>query len=128
MTTKIKDLLKEVIIFVVSLSVSKSGEDLQVRKYEGEDIWFATIGYIPLASTAILVLRKNNSDFVLDHAKQSLILSILLILILILLPESIKLLLGLAVLILMLVSAFISFTGRRVYIPLITEVSRFIVI
>jgi len=125
-TTKINDLLKKVIAFVVHLSVSKNGEDIQVSRYQGRDSWVAAASYIPLASMAILVLRKNNSDFVLEHAKQSLILFILLILVLILLPGIIKFLPGFAISTLMIGSAYLSFTGRRVHIPWVSEVSRLI--
>lgn len=128
MIKKINNLLKEGVFFVLSLRMLKTKEDFKIRKYEGEDAWVAAFSYIPLVSTAILVLRKDNSDFVLGHAKQALILSIGLIVVFLIFPVSVKIVVGSAILIIMIISGYLSFTGKRVYIPFITEISKLIVI
>ena len=46
-----------------------------VRKIVKQDTVAAAVSYVPLVSPAILLLRKRNSDFVISHSKQALILS-----------------------------------------------------
>ncbi|MCH7641570.1 hypothetical protein IID22_05245 [Patescibacteria group bacterium] len=46
-----------------------------VKKLVKQDTFAAAISYIPFVSPVILLLRKSNSDFVIIHAKQALILS-----------------------------------------------------
>lgn len=46
-----------------------------VRKIVKQDTVAAAVSYVPLVSPAILLLRKRNSDFVISHSKQALVLS-----------------------------------------------------
>ena len=91
-----------------------------------EEIIVAGVSYIPLASAAILLLRKDNTDFIQQHAKQSLILMIFALLVFMLLSSVLRFLLELIIIFYIIFSAYKALSGRKVYIPLITEISRFI--
>ena len=124
MFNKIRTLLEWLIPF--DFGINNNQEELQVPRYRGEDVWIATVCYLPLVSAAVIVLRRNNSDFVLNHSKQALILSILFLLVFMILSSWLRILAEAAILSLIIISVYKAFNGRKIYIPLITEVSQFI--
>ena len=124
MFKKIRTILEWLIPF--DFGINNNQEELQVPRYRGEDVWIATVCYLPLVSAVVMVLRRNNSDFVLNHSKQALILSILFLLVFMILSSWLRILAEAAILSLIIISVYKAFNGRKIYIPLITEVSQFI--
>ncbi len=122
MLEKLLSALKRAVPFDFAGASPEEGA-LQVREYEGEDAWVAAASYIPLVSAAILLIRKDNSEFILTHSKQALILTILALLIFMLLPLLIRLILDGILVLLMIVSAYKAFTGKKIYIPLVTDIA-----
>ena len=82
-----------------------------VKKLVKQDTIVAAVSYIPFVSPAVLLLREKNSDFVIIHAKQALILSHFTVLAVILAPYLILFLRG-SLLIFLLVTIHKSFTDR----------------
>ena len=126
MLEKILYSLKWLIPFNFGFESSDDNSTYSVPKYEGEDAWVAAVSYVPLASAVILLLRKSNSDFILQHAKQALILTILALITLVILSSILRLLIEAVWVFLIVLSAYKAFTGRKLYIPFITELARLI--
>jgi len=95
-----------------------------VRTYSGEDTWIASVSYIPFVSAAVLVLRKNNSEFVSFHARQALVILIIVILALMLLPLILKMLAAVVGYGLLVYGAYYALSGRKWYLPIVTELAR----
>ncbi len=95
-----------------------------VRTYSGEDTWIASAAYIPFVSAAVLVLRKNNSEFVSFHARQALVILIIVILALMLLPLILKMLAAVVGYGLLVYGAYYALSGRKWYLPIVTELAR----
>lgn len=123
MVEKLLSVLKLLASFKVNLKTSDEEAFHQVREYEGEDAWIAAVSYIPLVSAAILLLRKDNSEFILTHSKQALILTTFALLIYMLLPQLISLILDGILVLLMAISVYKAFSGKKFYIPLVTELA-----
>ncbi|OGY28069.1 MAG: hypothetical protein A2Z42_02515 [Candidatus Woykebacteria bacterium RBG_19FT_COMBO_43_10] len=95
-----------------------------VRTYSGEDTWIASVSYVPFVSAAVLVLRKNNSEFVSFHARQALVILIIVILALMLLPLILKMLAAVVGYGLLVYGAYYALSGRKWYLPIVTELAR----
>ena len=95
-----------------------------VRTYSGEDTWIASVAYIPFVCAAVLVLRKNNSEFVSFHARQALVILIIVILALMLLPLILKMLAAVVGYGLLVYGAYYALLGRKWYLPIVTELAR----
>ena len=95
-----------------------------VRTYSGEDTWIASVAYVPFVSAAVLVLRKNNSEFVSFHARQALVILIIVILGLRLLPLVLKMLAAVVGYGLLVYGAYYALSGRKWYLPIVTELAR----
>ena len=96
-----------------------------VRTYSGEDTWIAAVSYIPFVSAAVLVLRKNNNEFVSFHARQALVILILIILAIILIPLILlKMLVAIVGYGLLVYGAYYALLGRKWYLPIVTELAR----
>ncbi len=126
MLEKILSSLKWLIPFNFGFGASDEGSAYSVPQYGGEDAWVAAVSYVPLASAVVLLLRKSNSDFILQHAKQALILTILALITLVILSSTLRLLIEAIWVFLIVLSAYKAFTGRKFYIPFITELARLI--
>jgi uncharacterized membrane protein len=123
---KILSSLKWLIPFNFGFGSPEAESAYSVPQYGGEDAWVASISYVPLISAVILLLRKNNSDFILQHAKQSLILTILALITLVVFSSTLRLLIEAIWVFLIVLSAYKAFSGRKLYIPFITEIARLI--
>ena len=96
-----------------------------VRTYSGEDTWIACVSYIPFISAAVLLLRKNNSEFVSFHARQALVILIIVILAIILAPLILlKMLAAVVGYGLLVYGAYYALSGRKWYLPIVTELAR----
>ncbi len=95
-----------------------------VRTYSGEETWIASLSYIPFVSAAVLMLRKNNSEFVSFHARQALVILIIMILALMLLPWILKWLAAIIAHGLLVYGAYYALLGRKWYLPIVTEIAR----
>lgn len=123
MIEKLLSYIKWIVPFDYDPVAENEDSFLHAKRYRGEDVWVAAVSYIPFFSAAILLLRKNNSEFVLTHAKQSLILTIFTLLIYMLLPVVLKIILDLVLVLLMILSVYMALAGRKFYIPLVTELA-----
>jgi len=102
----------------------KGEEDSQfVRTYSGQDTLFAAFCYVPFVSAAILVLRKENNEFVSFHARQSLVLLLLGIFALLLLPSFLKLLAAAVIAFLLIFGVYKALKGMKWYFPLVTDLA-----
>lgn len=95
-----------------------------VRTYSGEETWIASLSYIPFVSAAVLLLRKNNSEFVSFHARQALVILIIVVLALMLLPWILKWLAAIIAYGLLVYGAYYALLGRKWYLPIVTEIAR----
>ncbi len=120
---KIISTLKKIIDYYVGQLRADNIANYQTRQYEGEDVIVAVASYIPFVSAAILILRKGNSEFVLVHSKQALILTILLLLSLMILPSLAKLLISSLLILMTVISAYKALVGRTFYIPLVSQLA-----
>ena len=123
MLKKILDNLKWLIPF--DLFASEQDNAFSAPIQNREEIIVAGVSYIPLASAVVLLLRKDNTDYIQQHAKQSLILTIFALLIFIILSSVFRLVLEVIIIFLIIFSAYKALSGRKVYIPLVSEISRF---
>ena len=94
-----------------------------VRTYSGEETWVASAAYIPFISAAVLILRKNNSEFVSFHARQALVILIIIIFLLLLLPVVLKIIVAIAAYGLLVYGAYQAIRGKKWYLPVITELA-----
>ena len=83
----------------------------------------AAVSYIPFAAAVILVLRKENSEFVSFHARQSLVILLVTILFLLLLPGFFKFLVAVGGCALLITGVYKALQGRKWYFPIITEMA-----
>lgn len=86
-----------------------------------QDKMAAAVSYIPLVSPAILLLRKNNSNFVVSHSKQALLLSHVTLSALFIAPYLIFFVRGFLILFI-LVLIFKSFSERKQLIQLLSVI------
>ena len=93
------------------------------KTYVGEDTWVASASYIPFAAPAVLLLRKNNSEFVSIHAKQSLVILLFSIVVMILLPVVLKIVAAIMIYLILVFGAFQAIRGRKWYLPVVTEIA-----
>ncbi len=107
----------------VKTPTSEVQEDIFVRTYTGEDTWVASALYIPFISAAVLLLRKNNSEFVSFHARQSLVLLLFAIFALVLLPAILKIIVAIIAYMLFVYGAYHAIRGKKWYMPVVTEIS-----
>jgi uncharacterized membrane protein len=98
-------------------------DEVFVRTYVGEDTWVASASYIPFISAAILVLRKNNSEFVSFHARQALVILLIIIFALVLLPVVLKIIAAMGAYALLVYGAYQAVRGRKWYLPVVTEIA-----
>lgn len=91
-----------------------------------EEIIVAGLSYIPLVSAVILLLRKDNTDFIQQHAKQSLVLIIFALLIFMIFSAILRFLLEVVIIFYVIFSAYKALSGRKVYVPFVSEISRLI--
>ncbi|MEX1131195.1 MAG: hypothetical protein WED59_04250 [Candidatus Woykebacteria bacterium] len=111
--------------FNKSVGGSESGSH-DVREYFGEDALVAALSYMPLASAAIILLRKDNSEFVLYHSKQALILILFIILSFFLIPSIFKLPVVGILMVASITSVYRALSGKKFYIPAVTELARLV--
>lgn len=95
-----------------------------VRTYSGEETWVAAASYIPFISTAILLLRKNNSEFVSFHARLALVILLISIFALVLLPVILKIIAAILVYMLLVFGAYQAIRGQKWYLPIVSEIAR----
>lgn len=94
-----------------------------VRTYSGEETWVASASYIPFISAAVLLLRKNNSEFVSFHARLALVILLISIFALILLPVILKIIAAIIVYMLLVYGAYQAVRGKKWYLPVVTEIA-----
>ena len=94
-----------------------------VRTYSGEETWVASASYIPFISAAVLLLRKNNSEFVSFHARLALVILLISIFALILLPVILKIIAAIVVYLLLVYGAYQAVRGKKWYLPVVTEIA-----
>ena len=94
-----------------------------VRTYSGEETWVASAAYIPFISAVVLILRKNNSEFVSFHARQALVMLIIIIFLLLLLPVVLKIIVAIAAYGLLVYGAYQAIRGKKWYLPVVTELA-----
>ncbi|MEX0621959.1 MAG: hypothetical protein WD187_03150 [Candidatus Woykebacteria bacterium] len=94
-----------------------------VRTYSGEETWVACASYVPFISAAVLVLRKNNSEFVSFHARQALVILLIAIVLLLLLPGYLKMFLAVVIYAVLVYGAYKAIKGNKWYLPLVTELT-----
>lgn len=119
------DALKNLINFGSRNNQSeKSSQILSVSdRYEGTDTWVAASCYLYFVSGAVLLIRKNNSDFVRFHAKQAFVILIIALLSVFLLPLVLKIVANIALLGLGGYGAYRALNGFRWYLPFVTELA-----
>lgn len=93
------------------------------RTYFGEDTWVASASYVPFVSAAVLVLRKNNSEFVSFHARQALVILLIAIFALVILPTILKTIAAITVYAILVFGAYQALKGRKWYFPIVTELA-----
>lgn len=123
---KLLSAIQWVIPFDVNPPEPSEGSTAVARSYTGEDAWVAAVSYIPFVSAAILLLRKDNSEFVLYHAKQAVVLIVLTLLFLAVLSSILRLVLVAILVLIMIISAYRALAGKKFYVPLVTELARWI--
>lgn len=101
----------------------RHGESQFVKIYSGEDTKIATLAYFPFASAAILLLRKNNSEFVSFHARQSVVILVISLFGILFLPGPAKLIVFIAAYTLWSYGAYMAMRGRKWYLPVVTELA-----
>ena len=94
-----------------------------VRQYTGEDTWVASASYFPFVCAAVILLRKNNSEFVSFHARQALVVLVLSLFAFMVVPSIAKLIVGIAAYTTLVYGAFRALQGRKWYLPIVTEVA-----
>ena len=126
MLEKLLSILKLLVPLDFTSGISGEERSYSAREYEGEDTWVAAASYIPFVCAAILLLRKDNSEFVSDHAKQALVLVILALLVFMLIPSPTRLIIDGVLILLLVISVYRALQGRKYYIPVVTQLSRLI--
>jgi len=101
----------------------RDSEKQFVRQYTGEDTWVASASYFPFVSAAVILLRKNNSEFVSFHARQALVVLVLSLFAFMVVPSIAKLIVGIAAYTILVYGAFRALQGRKWYLPIVTEVA-----
>lgn len=94
-----------------------------VRVYTGEDTFIAAISYFPPISTVILLLRKENSEFVSFHARQALVLLVIFALGILILPLAAKLIVFIVGFTLLVYGGYVAINGKKWYLPIVTELA-----
>jgi len=94
-----------------------------VRVYTGEDTFIAAISYLPFISTVILLLRKENSEFVSFHARQALVLLVIFALGILILPLAAKLIVFIVGFTLLVYGGYVAINGKKWYLPIVTELA-----
>lgn len=115
--------LLERVRFFLKLAFSGQDNPALVRQYTGEDTKIAALVYIPFVCLAVLLLRKDNSEFVSFHAKHALVLLLIAIFAILLSPKFIKSLAIMAVYAVFVYGAFEASKGRKWYFPGVTELA-----
>lgn len=98
-------------------------ENQFVKIYSGEDTRIAALAYFPFVCTAVLLLRKNNSEFVSFHSHQSLVLLVIALFGILFLPGPAKLIVFIASYTLLSYGAYMAMRGRKWYLPFVTELA-----
>lgn len=111
------------VFFGLFKKFDRDGEAQFVRQYTGEDTWVASASYFPFVSAAVLLLRKNNSEFVSFHAKQALVVLAISIFAFIIVPSVAKLIVGITTYTVLVYGAFRALQGRKWYLPIVTELA-----
>lgn len=88
----------------------------------GERLWAAG-SYIYFVSAAVLLLRKDNSDFVIFHAKHAIIFLLLTILFF-LIPGWPKVVLSLILISIEMIAVYLALAGKRYTVPFLTNLVR----
>lgn len=94
------------------------------RRYSGDDAKFAAFTYIPFVGPAILVFRKENSEFVSYHGKMALVLFVLGVLGFFLLPSIFKLLAVLVTFSVSIYGLYKATKGDKWYLPLVSKLAQ----
>ena len=102
---------------------NRDSEKQFVRHYSGEDTWVAAFSYFPFISAAIILLRKNNSEFVSFHAHQSFVILVISLFAIIIIPSVAKIIVLIAVYTILVYGAYRALQGRKWYLPLVTELA-----
>lgn len=102
---------------------NRDNEKQFVRHYSGEDTWIAALSYFPFISAAIILLRKNNSEFVSFHAHQAFVILVIFLFAIIIVPSIAKVIVLIAAYTILVYGAYRAMQGRKWYLPLITELA-----
>ena len=121
---KIKEFLNPILNYLRGQFSRGNRGSALVRTYSGEETWIASASYIPFISAAVLVLRKNNSEFVSFHARHALVILIISILALLLLPMVLKMVAAVAAYAILVYGAYQAIRGRKWYLPIVTELAQ----
>jgi uncharacterized membrane protein len=106
------------------VSLEKTKAEFSVAdRYEGTDTLIAASSYLYFVSAAILLIRKNNSDFVRFHSKQAFVILIAALLSTLLLPLILKIAANLVLFGFSAYGAYRAYQGFRWYLPFVTELA-----
>lgn len=118
-----KNLIDEAKNYLQSQTQKEQLSETVTKTYVGEDTWVACVSYIPFVAPVVLLLRKNNSEFVSIHAKQSLVILLFSIVVMILLPVVLKIVAAIMIYLILVFGAFQAIRGRKWYLPIVTEIA-----
>ena len=111
------------VFFSLLKRFDRESEKQFARQYTGEDTWVASASYFPFVSAAVILLRKNNSEFVSFHARQALVVLVISLFAFMVVPSIAKLIVGIAAYTILVYGAFRALQGRKWYLPIVTEVA-----
>lgn len=120
---EMKNLIDEAKNYLQSQTQKEQLSETVTKTYVGEDTWVACVSYIPFVAPVVLLLRKNNSEFVSIHAKQSLVILLFSIVVMILLPVVLKIVAAIMIYLILVFGAFQAIRGRKWYLPIVTEIA-----
>ncbi len=98
-------------------------DQILVKQYDGQDRWVAAASYLYFVSAAILVIRRDNSEFVIVHCRQAFLLLLGAILSFVFLPGIWKFIANGGILCLNLFGAYQAYRGFKWNIPYLTDIA-----
>lgn len=116
-------LLEDIKTYLPTKLKQQDTSEYVVKTYYGEDTWVASASYIPFVSAAVLVLRKNNNEFVSFHARQALVILLFATVIFVLLPSILKFFFAIIVYMILVYGAYQAIRGRKWFFPIVTQIA-----